>query len=106
MMKIRPTSATLSEILGVAVEYDLHLKPNEFIQYLDLYSTYISLSESVTETAVESPATFFEFITSQSLLELASSMTTIETGERLIAPAALKITETSLPEDTNLFSGN
>jgi len=105
-MKNRSTSATLSEILGVAVEYDLHLKPNEFLQYLDLYSTYLSLSEGATETSGKSPATFFEFISSQSLLELASSMTTFETGERLIAPVALQFRENPVPEDTNLNSGN
>lgn len=109
-MKTRTTSATLSDIIGVAVEYDLHLKPNEFIQYLDLYSTYISSTESssksVKQTSVVAPVTFFKFISSRSLLELAASMTSIETGEQLMAPAPLQIAKDSELENNDLNSGS
>jgi len=104
-MNSRSTSATLAEIIGVAVEYNVHLDPNKFVQYLDLYCTYLAHNESVADTAVGSPATFYEFISSASMLESVSSMTTFETGERLDAPAPLNCDEKSNPADRNLNSG-
>jgi len=34
-------SDVLTEIIGVAIEYDLHVKPNRFINLMDLYSRYL-----------------------------------------------------------------
>jgi arginyl-tRNA--protein-N-Asp/Glu arginylyltransferase len=82
----------LSEIIGVAIEYDLHLAPNQFITYLDLYSRYLLKwrdSENVTPINV---ASFYQFVSDQSLLDSAVLATESETGEQIVAPSALKPT--------------
>ncbi len=108
-MKTRSTGATLSEIIGVAVEYNLHLKPDEFIRYLDLYSTYLNRTEVIEDKKVGYPANFYEFISSQKTLDLAASMATFDTGEVIIAPTAFRYEDwerrnNSESEENNLNS--
>ena len=108
-MKTRSTGATLSEILGVAVEYNLHLNPDEFIRYLDFYSAYLSRTEDIEGKKVGDPANFYEFISSQNTLNLAASMATFETGEVIMAPTAFRYEDwerrnNSESEENNLNS--
>lgn len=81
---------TLAEILGVAMEYDLHLEPNKFINYVDLYRSYLSTCRGITTGESQAIAPFYQFICSQSLLDAATSAIEIETGELMIAPSAFQ----------------
>lgn len=85
----------LAEILGVAMEYDLHLEPNKFVNYVDLYRTYLSTCRDITNRDITTGATpdtasFYQFICSQTLLDSATSAVEIETGELMIAPQAFQ----------------
>jgi len=93
MPKSISASATLSDVVGVAVEYDLHLEPDRFIQYVDLYRVYIESYESITNPSFENHETFQTFITTQSLLDQAASLTQSETGEHLTPPNAFRTQE-------------
>lgn len=87
-------SRVLTEIIGVAIEYELHLEPNKFMNLMDLYSCYLRTgcnSNGVGNIAeAETTVDFHQFISNQSLLNSAALLTEIETGEPLIAPTALR----------------
>ena len=80
---------TLSEIIGVAIEYDLHLEPNQFINYIDLYRMYLLTLRDGANSAVQNTVSFYQFICSQPLLDTAASATEFETGQPIVAPTAL-----------------
>jgi len=83
-------SETLSEIIGVAIEYDLHLEPNQFINYMDLYCRYLQTRCHNVKGIVQGKVNFYHFICNQSLLDTAASATENETGEAMVAPKALQ----------------
>jgi len=88
--KSRDVPETLSEIIGVAIEYDLHLEPNRFINYMDLYCSYLLTRRASTAAVTGVTANFYQFICSQSLLNITVSATESETGETIVAPRALQ----------------
>lgn len=79
----------LTDIVGSAIEYDMHYEPNRFIFFIDLYRVYLRGLQSSGEGKDSDPVTFQQFIFNQTLIDTAASTATFETGERLKAPTAL-----------------
>lgn len=100
MMKtIGSAPEVVSEIIAVAIEYDLHREPNQFINYMDLYSRYLADRRDKNPVSDSAAASFYEFVTSQTLLDSAALATETETGEALVPPPTLQATSKSLPDD-------
>jgi len=97
MSKNSGVPETLAEIVGVAIEHDLHLEPNRFINYVDLYRQYLLVKRESTQGDAYNPAGFYQFINSQTLLEIAASEIEIETGEPIAAPKTLHGPDTETP---------
>ena len=87
-------SETLADIIGVAVEYDLHLDPTNFINYLDLYSRFLLIQRDSNQDIAGEAENFYQFISNQLLLDLTASAIEVELGEPTAAPVALQTGDT------------
>jgi len=85
------TVSTIGDIVGVAVEYELHLEPNRFINLIDLYRTYLDHRKVDDRNTQSEPATFLQFVVNQSLLDKAALAVLFSTGDRINTPIALQL---------------
>lgn len=77
---------TLTDIVGTAVEHDLHSDPTTFIQQIDLYRVHL---ETHSNQQFATVASFQQFLSSQNLLDNAAANATSLDGELVIAPKAM-----------------
>jgi len=80
----------LFEIIAVAIEYNLHLEPNRFINYIDLYCRYLIAQRDSSKFELETTVCFYQFICNQTLLDIAAASTESDTEGPVMAPAALQ----------------